>query len=176
MNTKQMLFDAFSELVQEHDFDDITVQMILDRAHLSRGTFYRYFADKYDLMNSVYRDQAYSLFARLDKGDCVIDVFESYFHFIEQNKKYFARILKTEGVDSFSDFVNKLSRAGFSNKYRWGNGITDLDAEAHFVIEATGSGLAAVVFEYISMDCPLPPKDMARICFDIIPPVIRETL
>jgi len=39
-------------LIQEKDFQKITVQDIVERADLNRGTFYLHFKDKYDMMDS----------------------------------------------------------------------------------------------------------------------------
>lgn len=40
------LFGAFTELLEEHRFEDITVAMLCERAMIRRTTFYKHFADK----------------------------------------------------------------------------------------------------------------------------------
>ena len=54
MDTKGIIVEAMKQLLAEQRFDKITVQNIIDRAHCSRGTFYRHFKDKYDIMNYYY--------------------------------------------------------------------------------------------------------------------------
>jgi len=54
MDTKGIIIEAMKQLLAEQRFDKITVQNIIDRAHCSRGTFYRHFKDKYDIMNYYY--------------------------------------------------------------------------------------------------------------------------
>ncbi len=49
---REALGAAVIELVQHRPFEDITVQEILDLAHVSRSTFYTHFADKHDLLLS----------------------------------------------------------------------------------------------------------------------------
>ena len=44
--TYRALFDAFTELLEEHRFEDLTVAMLCDRALIRRTTFYKHFADK----------------------------------------------------------------------------------------------------------------------------------
>lgn len=44
--TRRALLDAFFELVQERDYDDIRVEEIADRAAVSRSTFYTHHAGK----------------------------------------------------------------------------------------------------------------------------------
>ena len=54
MDTKGIIIEAMRKLLAERGFHKITVQDILDAAHCSRGTFYRHFRDKYDIMNYFY--------------------------------------------------------------------------------------------------------------------------
>ena len=46
--TYRALFDAFTELLEEHHFEDLTVAMLCDRAMIRRTTFYKHFRDKND--------------------------------------------------------------------------------------------------------------------------------
>ncbi len=50
--TRDALGDALIALMQEKPFDTITVQDVLDRAHVSRSTFYTHYSDKDDLLMS----------------------------------------------------------------------------------------------------------------------------
>ena len=47
--TRDVLGDALVELIREKPFDEITVQQVLDRAGVSRSTFYAHYRDKNDL-------------------------------------------------------------------------------------------------------------------------------
>ena len=47
--TRQLLLDAFGQLLTEKSFEDITVQDVTDRATVNRATFYAHFEDKYVL-------------------------------------------------------------------------------------------------------------------------------
>lgn len=46
--TYRALFDAFTELLEEHHFEDLTVAMLCERAMIRRTTFYKHFRDKND--------------------------------------------------------------------------------------------------------------------------------
>lgn len=46
--TYRALFDAFTELLEEYRFEDLTVAMLCDRAMIRRTTFYKHFRDKND--------------------------------------------------------------------------------------------------------------------------------
>jgi AcrR family transcriptional regulator len=55
--TRQLLQQAFLELFQEKSFAAISVQDIAERATVNRATFYAHFEDKYDLLDSIIREQ-----------------------------------------------------------------------------------------------------------------------
>jgi len=55
--TRQLLEEAFAELIQEKDFQSITVQDITERAGINRATFYAHFPDKYALFEFKIRQE-----------------------------------------------------------------------------------------------------------------------
>ncbi len=55
--TRQLLQNAFTELMQEKGFSAISIQDITERATVNRGTFYAHFADKYALLDALMREQ-----------------------------------------------------------------------------------------------------------------------
>jgi AcrR family transcriptional regulator len=54
--TRDALGDAIVALMHEKPFESITVQHVLDRAHVSRSTFYSHYSDKNDLFLSDVED------------------------------------------------------------------------------------------------------------------------
>ena len=48
---KLVIAGSFKQLMQEHPFEKLTIQMIADRAGIMRSTFYHHFKDKYDLLD-----------------------------------------------------------------------------------------------------------------------------
>jgi AcrR family transcriptional regulator len=51
--SRQMLFQAFQELLAEKTFDQISVQDLAERSTLNRATFYDHFTDKFALLESM---------------------------------------------------------------------------------------------------------------------------
>ena len=56
LRTRNILGDALVELMQQRPFHSITVQDVLDRAGVSRSTFYAHYRDKDDLFLSDVED------------------------------------------------------------------------------------------------------------------------
>ena len=85
--TRDALGDALIALMQEKAFETITVQEVLDRAHVSRSTFYTHYSDKDDLLMSDAEEFFESISQTLsvcgDQSDRVFPVREFFSHITE---------------------------------------------------------------------------------------------
>lgn len=94
--TRDRLGDALVELLVEKPFDDITVQAVLDRAGVSRSTFYSHFKDKNDLFLSDSDEFLEGLATALsrfgDKSERVAPVQELFGHIAEVRPFYNALV------------------------------------------------------------------------------------
>ena len=96
--TRDVLGDALIALMQEKPFDTITVQDVLDRAHVSRSTFYTHYSDKDDLLMSdaeeFFEHLSLALSKRGDKSDRVFPVKEFFAHLAEV-QPFFKALMKS---------------------------------------------------------------------------------
>lgn len=53
--TKKLLFDTALQLLEEKEFDKITIRDIVKRANVSIGTFYNYYSTKLDVYYETYK-------------------------------------------------------------------------------------------------------------------------
>jgi len=94
--TRDRLGDALVELLVQKSFDDIRVQDILDRAGVSRSTFYTHYRDKNDLFLSdaeeFFEAMAMALSRFGDKSERVAPVQELFAHLGEVRPFYNALV------------------------------------------------------------------------------------
>src|SRR5579864_9232724 len=64
--TRKLLRDALLELIEERGFDAITVGEIAERAMVSRAAFYRYYQDKYDLVEKIFEETIASIVSEIE--------------------------------------------------------------------------------------------------------------
>ena len=110
--TRKAIFDACVALMQEKEFQNITVNEIVERADINRGTFYLHFVDKYDMMNSfenemiekiedvmlnnIPKKQFEELFIQ-SRYDTVVEILKCY----EQNKELLHLLMRSSHSASF---------------------------------------------------------------------------
>jgi AcrR family transcriptional regulator len=94
--TRDRLGDALVELLVQKPFDDITVQDVLDRAGVSRSTFYTHYRDKNDLFLSdaeeFFDGMATALSRFGDKSERIAPVQELFAHIAEVRPFYNALV------------------------------------------------------------------------------------
>ena len=62
IKTLRHIDEALLECLKENEFRKITVDMLCRKALINRSTFYKYYADKYELLNN-YLDRVLSEFS-----------------------------------------------------------------------------------------------------------------
>lgn len=96
--TRDALGDALIALMQEKPFDTITVQDVLDRAHVSRSTFYSHYSDKDDLLMSdadeFFQALSMALSQRGEESDRVFPVREFFAH-LSDVQPFFKALVKS---------------------------------------------------------------------------------
>ena len=96
--TRDALGDALVALMQEKAFETITVQDVLDRAQISRSTFYSHYSDKDDLLMSDAEEFFEAISTALsehgDKSERVFPVTEFFTH-LSDVQPFFKALVKS---------------------------------------------------------------------------------
>ena len=106
--TENAIIDGFNRLMNKNDFNKISVEMILEAADVSRSTFYRYFKDKYEVMNANYKNLL-DYFVKPEKSSSYRDVIFQLFDFASEHARLFKNALESTGFNSFSNFIYEYS-------------------------------------------------------------------
>lgn len=75
--------NALLTLLEKNSFDHLTVDQICNEALLHRSSFYRYFNDKYDLLEQTMVAQISQI---ADSGDSEEDVIKQFVRYIDEHK------------------------------------------------------------------------------------------
>jgi AcrR family transcriptional regulator len=125
--TLESIFLAFSKLINTKDYDDITIQDILDESKIGRSTFYTHFKTKNDLLLNISQhifDHVFSHSLQEEKShDFSKDYFFDYKHLlthilyhIRDEKDLIKGVLLSKGNGLFLEgFKSNLIK--FTNSY-----------------------------------------------------------
>ena len=156
------LHSSFLALLEEKQFEDITVNELCDRAMIRRTTFYKHFADKYEYFTFYIKEVVATFQDRLapDVADGEVDAYllhmcRELLRFMKQHEKLVQNIknssmfpiLLSIVLDQISlDVVQVIRRATGSSAER--SRIEDIAA-------FYAGGLTNTLFRYLKHDKPI---------------------
>ena len=164
--SRERLGDALVELLLQRPFDQITVQDVLDRAGVSRATFYSHYRDKNDLLLS----DAEEFFERMatwlsrsgDKSERVAPIQELFAHIAEMRPFYNALVQSDRHHD-----IMELGQGHFARGIE--QRLTELArgpataAERGAVSHSLAGALFALLMWWIHHGCAATPGEMDQL-------------
>lgn len=107
----QHIQQAFYTLLKTKQFSDITVQDICDQAMIHRSTFYRYYNDKYVLLNMLAEGTIKELYAKLPFSESKTVFFAHVIDYIDNNRSFFKNIMSESSdylYESLDQFISRM--------------------------------------------------------------------
>ena len=87
--TRYVFAQAIKGLIKVHPLDKIAVTDIVTRSGMTRQTFYRYFKDKYDLVNWYFEKLVLKSFRQMGDGCSLQEALQLKFAFIKSEHSFF---------------------------------------------------------------------------------------
>ena len=106
--TKEIIIDAFWQLLEEKPFNKITVQNIVERCALNRNTFYYHFQDIVDLVEWICIEDADKNLKEKGKFNSWQENFLSIFETIKKDKPFIINICRSVPLDILINYLYKL--------------------------------------------------------------------
>jgi len=176
MDTKAIIADTMFNLLKTISFDKINVQMILDESLVSRSTFYRYFKDKYDVMNWCYQSYVDTLLAEVKRRGDWKRALHLIFHFIDDNHLYFEKASHVQGRNNFWEFLYEYSYIFYERIYLQHTNESSLTDQARVILEFNCMGAVHIVRRWLENGRQESAADMAEWTFQLIPEMYRVYL
>jgi AcrR family transcriptional regulator len=163
--TRDRLGDALMRLIQEQPFEELTVQDVLDRAGVSRSTFYSHYRGKNDLFLSDVDDflgaMAGILARRRERSHRVAPVRELFAHVADEERLH--RALTESGrIHEFMELaLEHFARAIEKRLVERSRGIAKDDRKA--LSHALAGALMALMSWWLVRGRPGSPEVMDRL-------------
>ncbi len=171
--TLQAIIDGFNRLIDKMDFHKISVEMIMNEAKVSRSTFYRYFKDKYDVMNANYK-MALDYYIDPARSKNYRDLCYHLFDFGQRHLKIFRRALESTGFNSLSNFIYEYSyetALKITRLNRAGAGFTPVE---ELQVDVFCNGICAVYRNMICQRYKIDPSAAADALYEMMPESLKH--
>lgn len=173
MRTKEILSNTFYQLLKTTSIENITVERILRESGVSKSTFYRHFKDKYDLMNYYFCSYIESLEydSSCDSWQVLI---ERILLFMQEHKEYFKSIQRTDGQNSFDEFLQDFTFRFNKEAYLKNTGKQLLSFEEHAALIFISAGANAIMNDWFRRGLTESAADVANVIYANIPETVRS--
>lgn len=172
--TKQKILYAFNELMQTDVFPEITISQIAQKAGVSHATFYRYFKDKYEVMNAN--------FARLAEADLDPDSgqLQDYFRtLLIEGKKYYTPLIgqfSMQGCDILHRFISDYVFSFAKNLYETWEPYTYLSDDEVILLKISCYGISHFYQEWLKGNYDIPASQAADAMYAVLPSFLHDPL
>ncbi len=170
--TKQDILDSFNELVQHHDFDSITVKMITDKAGVGRATFYRYFKDKYDVMNynfTVIMEEYFNT----KKCKTFEDLFCVFLDIGTEKWATLTRMFESSGANSLHQFIYDTCYTAAIFVLGSKKGLQNVTDEDKLRLSILCHGIPFAYEEWINGKYKITSREASRAVVQILPEELK---
>ncbi len=166
IKTRTKLFSAFTALLSEKPFEEITINEICDKAEVRRATFYKHFRDKYDFLrvltsHLVSEFETQSSVQNIAVPDFCIAFVRRLIHFILDNEKAINLIIKSNMQTTLVDIIIKEV---YKHIYSWldyatKNG-TKLISNTDIVATMLSGGISTIIIKWFTDDKRISPSEL----------------
>lgn len=162
--TKKLLTHGLIQLMKEKQVQDITVRELADLVDVNRGTFYMYYRDIFDMLDSIEQElfnQVNQLIAA-HKGETVLThtlpVLKELFRLVEENKELCQVLLGQNGDMKFLKKLSDVVQEAFRREWL----MMKKDEVTFDYSYAFGAlGFVGLLRTWLERDCVEKADDMA---------------
>lgn len=172
--TRQAISDALVELMLEKTYNAITVQEIIDRADVGRSTFYSHYADKDDLLTSLFERFGRQLELTSTRQYKVLPIMEVFEH-VAENHRLFKALIWGSGTDivlrSMHDHLDVHLENKLQEKLGRGEPSIKVKMVAHYI-----TGVLMILMKWwLDEKQPFSAAEMDTHFHELVVPGVEQT-
>lgn len=160
VRTKQLLREAFMELLRTVGFEKITVQSLITKAGISRGSFYLHYEDKYDLLNKIEAEilsgiqeilatTDFSEISNLKNDGAPLPYAVKILEHVKSYDRFYIPIMGPKGDPFFIGKIGEFIRAAMSNFLAKTGVLDHLVIPAEYFFSIFTSAATTIISEWV---------------------------
>jgi len=167
-NTRLKLAETTKLLMEKSTLDRISVKEIVDKAEVSRQTFYRNFDDKYHLVNWYFDVIAMKSFKEMSDSYNLRNALISKFNYIRSEKYFFIEAFKITGDNSVVrhdyEFILEFYTKKINNIYK-----KEISPDIIFLLEFYCHASISMTVDWALSGMKRTSEDMADLLISALP-------
>lgn len=174
--TYRLLINSLMDLLREKCFDEISVRELCDRAMIRRSTFYKHFADKYELFTFTVRElmRQFAQENQLVRNQKRPKTFyaamiDRSLQFLEQHSDVFSSVIKSQHAQILLDILSEeIERDVLAHLKADEAGGAILPAKAELLAAVMTGALIYTMRWWVVHDMKMPREELIRVYTSLV--------
>lgn len=170
LRTRQLIKDAFIDLLQEMEINKITVNRIAERATINRVTFYLHYNDIQDMLEKMAQEMAedieHIMMDPTDDKNSVEDIgwlkLRTLLEYIAENAKFYKVVLSTRRTSIFTERLLNILIETIKDKSENAALLAAKGIQRDIAIWYGSSALIGTIAAWLRRDMPYTPQFLAK--------------
>lgn len=173
--TKYKLANAIKQLMETQSLDKITVKDIVSQCDMTRQTFYRYFQDKYDLVNWYFERLVQKSFKQMGVSCSLREGLHKKFRFIEEECIFFSGAFQSNDYNSLMNYdydcIFKFYEEIITSKTN-----KPLEEDLAFLLRMYCRGSIYMTVEWVNKKDRPAPEEITNLLIEALPDRLANLL
>lgn len=182
--SREAIFNAFTSLLSEKNYNQISVQEIIDTADVGRTTFYAHFETKDYLL----KDLCEELFGHIidtamglphghyhySCGNATDSVFLHLIRHLQENDRNIIELLSSQNNEIFLRYFKENLKKLIITQYAEKGLLNNSKLPQDFLVNHISSSFVETVNWWVSGNMKQAPEQLAEMFLSVIEPILRN--
>ena len=173
-STRYLFAQSIKDLMAKQSLDKMTVTDIVKHSGMTRQTFYRYFKDKYDLVNWYFEKLADKSFRQIGNSSTLREGLINKFTFLLNDKMFFIQAFQSKDYNNIENYDYQCIFEFYQNIIR--KKIGPIPDDIMFLLEMYCHGSITMTVQWAVSGMKKTPEDMADLLIAALPPQLEQLL
>lgn len=172
---KYRLAEAMKTCMRTMPVEKITVKEIVQECGTTRQTFYRYFLDKYDLINWYFDKILLESFEHMGEGITVYEGLCKKFQYIEEEKLFFKAAFRNDQQNCLREHDFRLILAFYTRQIEEKT-KEPISENLRFLLEMYCHGSIYMTVQWVLGERKSTPQEMAKALVSAMPSELYDVM
>ena len=172
---KYRLAEAMKTCMRTMPVEKITVKEIVQECGTTRQTFYRYFLDKYDLINWYFDKILLESFEHMGEGPTVYEGLCKKFQYIEEEKLFFKAAFRNDQQNCLREHDFQLILAFYTRQIEEKT-KEPISENLRFLLEMYCQGSIYMTVQWVLGERKSTPQEMAKALVSAMPSELYDVM